>query len=777
MDSDRDVQTFDFCGFRLSATQRRLFGADGASIELPSRAFDLLLFMVERPGQLLDKSALLKAVWPSTVVEETSLSQCIFAVRRALGEHMGEQKFIATVPGRGYQFIAPVTRQAPAEPEATPVVQVAGPARIRRRAWPYIALIALLATGSAAYLALRLSESGRADPVGATVGATQRPQTIAVLPFVDLSPSKDMEYFGDGIAEELTSSLSKVHGLRIVSRHSAFAFKGKSEDAREIGRKLGVETILEGSIRKEGDRIDIKVHLTRTRDGVILWGEMYDRHFDDMLDIQGSIAREVAATLAPAVQASQKYGHPGSFDALLTRDAEAYRAYLHGLYLFTRWVDSDPRPARAEFLRAVERDPQFAMAYAMLARTYLWPVILANGRAAEQRSLATDAINKALRLDPTIKDLWWVQLFFIASQDASQATRASLLERAIATSPSDAEAMIWLAHTYLAQGRRDAALQTFEQAYSADPYSPGVIWNTAWYGYAFRGDRQRMLELIDELERLSPRDVQPAWTRSHLASIEGRALDWDRFVARVIEINPTDHQNHAWIANDYASVGALDAALYHARMCSTLQPQSAACDVAMANVDMTSGDLAAARKAVLEATAHDPQNPEVELAQGVLQYLSGDCAGARRSIALARPTYDLPEAALDLFHYGDHAAIFAWCLRQQGETARVAEMARVFNLEYAPPATAGLFEGARARMAAASGDRDALVSHLSALADTNSPEVPFGRREPMIRPYLMDPQVAALLDKLETRRAEWRRILPRASTHIPIPGVSGRAGS
>ena len=127
-------------------------------------------------------------------------------------------------------------------------------------------------------------------------------------------------------------------------------------------------------------------------------------------------------------------------------------------------------------------------------------------------------------------------------------------------------------------------------------------------------------------------------------------------------------------------------------------------------------------------------------------------------------------------HHEDDVAIFAWCLRKQGETARLAALNRMFIAQYAPPVTAGLFEHWRARMAAATGDREALVAHLTALANTRSPDYTFVRHEPMIQPYLKDARVVALLDKLDARRAEWRRILPKASMRVPIPDVKA-AGS
>ena len=760
-----ETRSFEFGGFRLDAAQRCLFDAQGAPVPLPSRAFDVLVLMVERSGELLDKATILKAVWPRTVVEEGNLSQCIFALRRALGDTASEHRFIATIPGRGYQFVAPVLVLPPV---IAPQPAVAPPAS--RRLW---------FAGAGLSLAVALLVAFAPDKP-TDVGPAPVPASIAVLPFADLSSTGDMEYFADGIADELMSSLSKVRGLRIIGRHSSFAFKGKNDDARSIGEKLHVATILEGSVRKDGDRIRIKVHLTRTRDGVILWSEIYERQFDDVLDVQGSIAREVAATLAPVVQNSQEFGLPESPDAVLTHDAEAYRAYLRGMYQYNRWTDRwyrDPAPARIEFLRAVELDPQFAKAYAMLARTYQQSAMLEIGDVAQQNSLASDAIDKALKLDPAIRDWWWVKAMFDEKNAAPWAVFASHLERAIATNPTDSEPMLWLANTYLNLARRDEALQMFERAFAADPLSPLATDHVAWWAYAIRGDRQRLLDLTDEMERMWPNDPKVSWIRSNLALVEARALDWDRFVARVIEIDPANYQNHAWLSYDYASVAVFDAARYHARMCTKLHPEGAACAYSIARVAMLSGDIAAARKTVLDAMTRNPQSSMIQLAQGELQYFIGDCAGALRSIAQARPEFARTEVALNLRHHEDGVAIFAWCLRKQGETARVAALNRTFIAQHAPPITAGLYEARRARMAAAMGDREALVAHLTALANTRSPDYTFVRHEPMIQPYLEDARVVALLDKLDARRAEWGRNLPKASTRVPIPDATKADGS
>ena len=779
---------YEFGGFRLDAAQRRLFAPDGAAVELPSRAFDVLLFMVERPGQLLDKAAILKAVWPDTVVEEGNLSQCVFALRRALGDTTTEHRFISTMPGRGYQFVAQVHPAGGSTASATPVQEEpvspvpdrkspdtanSSPRTLRHVAIAATVLVALLC----GYLFWRSppTQTSIAEPAAATAAIAHA--TIAVLPFADLSPAKDMEYFADGIAEELMSSLAKVGNLRVIGRRSTFAFKGRNDDAQAIGEKLRVETILEGSVRKESGRIRISAQLTRTRDGVSLWAESYDRKLDDVLDIQGSIASEVVAALGPVVHRPPSSRVPGAYDANLTRNAEAYSAYLRGRYLAARQSDSDLPRARDEFLRAVELDPQFAMAHAWLARTYSVLARRALADIPKYRSLASAALDRALKLEPAIGDIWWVRSQFIEGDNAPLALRASGLEHAFAASPDDAELMLRLGFTYLLLGRRSEARQLVERAYAADRLWPPAIATLASVSYGNDGNRQRALLLIDELESIAPADLRVPRLRSLIAFNEGRALDWDRWQARAVEVAPRDQPVHGYLALQYAQLGLLDAALHHAQASGDVNPDSAGGWFNIAHVHLFAGNLVAARPVVQEAMARRPADFLAQLAQAELQYFTNDCAGAVQSILLARPAYNQPAGALDLLGDPDHVAILVWCLRRQGNLARVAEMGRVFDLQYAPPVFPGLYDGWRARMAAARGDRGALVTHLTALAKTRSMAFAFSVHEPMIQPYLHDPEVKALLDTLDARRAEWRRIIPKSSMRVPIPDAPRNSGS
>ena len=192
MDNSVETRIFEFGGFHLDAAKRQLTGPDGV-VEVPSRAFDVLLYMVAHPGEALDKTRLLKAVWPSTVVEEGNLSQCIFALRRAFGDTATEHRFIATIPGRGYQFVAQVRESSPVI--ATP--EIARP-RSRQRLYAGAGLALIVALLVAFRFWPPSTPDSATDAAPAPLAAS-----IAVMPFADLSSTGDMEYFADGIAEEL----------------------------------------------------------------------------------------------------------------------------------------------------------------------------------------------------------------------------------------------------------------------------------------------------------------------------------------------------------------------------------------------------------------------------------------------------------------------------------------------------------------------------------------------------------------------------------------------
>jgi adenylate cyclase len=223
-------------------------------------------------------------------------------------------------------------------------------------------------------------------------------RSIAVLPFADLSPQRDQEYFSDGVAEEILNTLTKVAGLRVPARTSCFAFRGTSVDAREIGKRLGVETFLEGSIRKAGNRLRIIVQLVDARNGYHLWSERFDREIEDIFAIQDEIARRVLDALGLSLTAREER----RFLKPSTTNVEAYEFYLRGRKLFQSWTRQNMEFARLMFLRAVTIDPDFASAWAGLANTYVdlyrW------GRNLRDLEEGQRTSAHALELDPNLAE-------------------------------------------------------------------------------------------------------------------------------------------------------------------------------------------------------------------------------------------------------------------------------------------------------------------------------------------------------------------------------------
>lgn len=241
---------YEFGDFELDALRRVLVSrADGQQVDITGRVFEALVYFVERPGQLVDKKVLIEALWPHVVVEEGNLTQTIHTLRRVLGERPGEHRYIATVPGRGYRFVADVrVRTEQTQLDAVPS---------RRSTTTVLAGTALLLVllTVVAVLAWR----GRDQPVVEAAVPTQ--PSIAVLPFVDMSTEQDQEPFAEGLSEEILNLLAHSDALRVIARTSSFSFKNQNADIGAIAQRLAVSHVLEGSVRKSGERVRITAQL------------------------------------------------------------------------------------------------------------------------------------------------------------------------------------------------------------------------------------------------------------------------------------------------------------------------------------------------------------------------------------------------------------------------------------------------------------------------------------------------------------------------------------
>src|SRR5215468_8713268 len=311
---DKEVYRFD--RFVLDPAERILSCA-GTPVSLTPKAFDTLFCLVRNQGRVVTKDELLRQVWPDTFVEEINLAVNISTIRKAIGENPQECRFIATVPGRGYRFVAEVRNIADpsadanwsvkaeraastADSENPEISHSTGddsafdhkPAASLDKRRPFmLAIPAVLTLAIAAIFASYLWHGQRQ-----TKESVPAISSIAVLPFADLSQDQEQQYFIYGLTEQLINDLARLPDLKVVGRSSSFQFKDKNEVWRTVGKTLGVASVLEGSVSREGDRVRIRAELVKTDDGFQLWSESYDRKIDDIFAVQDEIAR--AATRA-----------------------------------------------------------------------------------------------------------------------------------------------------------------------------------------------------------------------------------------------------------------------------------------------------------------------------------------------------------------------------------------------------------------------------------------------------------------------------------------------
>jgi TolB-like protein/tetratricopeptide (TPR) repeat protein len=420
---------------------------EGRPVELHTTPLRLLFYLLRNRDRVIPKQELLDHVWPEAAVSESALFSALKEIRHALGDTGSQQRAVETLRGRGYRLIAPVEERPAA-------VFVPDGAQARSEVLP------------------------------------TPPRSVAVLPFTDLSPRGDQEYFADGMTEELISTLSTIRELRVVSRTSAFAFKGKGDDIRQIGKQLNVGAVVEGSVRKAEGRLRVTAQLISAKDGYHLWSDTYDRDLGGIFVTQ----REIARAVADALQV-QLLGSGGPLVAPPTEDEGAYELYLMGRYFFSRYTGESLRRSVTYLERALASDPGYALAHTGLADAYfgLWDT--GSDRRPQVLEQASAAAQRALEIDPNLPEghaalgsiLLWGRWDWAGAEREFQ--------RALELKPALGEVHMRRA-TLLAQlGRLDEALEAAEHGRALDPLSP-IKNSVTGRLYYFARDHERAFELL-----------------------------------------------------------------------------------------------------------------------------------------------------------------------------------------------------------------------------------------------------------------------------------------
>jgi TolB-like protein/DNA-binding winged helix-turn-helix (wHTH) protein/Tfp pilus assembly protein PilF len=523
---------YKFGPFSLDPVER-IVSRDGVALPLTPKAFDTLVCLVRNRGRLLTKDELLKEIWPDTFVEEVNLPVNISTLRKTLGESPQNAKYIATVPGRGYRFVGEVQQLSSGNEDQQ--IEIAGDSPAvtfevgskpldngslkrpdhrlngrshalgeqisaqKTRPWKLMASLAgalMLAAAVNAYV--WLAQKGK------NASAAHAP-SIAVLPFADLSPNKDQEYFSDGLADELMNDLAKVPGVKVVARSSAFQFKGKNEDLRSVGRKLGVANILDGSVRRESNRVRIMAELIKADDGFQLWSATYDRNVEDVFGIQDDIARATMAALqVKLVGTSGGTGIPSEG----TPKSEAYQAYLQAQAFFGSGEDKGTlERALSSADEAIKLDPNYAPAWALRSYVRTMMATLNITDMADGYNLARQDAKRAIALKPSVATghlaLGWIQMMY--DWDWEQAE--SSLKKAADLEPGSVEVMRYRSSLLRILGRQDEAIELYKKVVALDPlrarsYSSlgGQLYSAGRYDEA-KVMLQKALELNPQKER------------------------------------------------------------------------------------------------------------------------------------------------------------------------------------------------------------------------------------------------------------------------------------
>jgi serine/threonine-protein kinase len=454
----RAARIYGFGDFRLDPGRRLLIGREGTPISLKPKAYDTLAYLVERAGAVVDKDELMQAIWPDTVVEENNLTQNISLLRRTLGESCGEHRYIATVPGRGYQFVAGVEEAAAHRPQTT----------------------GTCANGAA---------------------------SIAVLPFMNFSGDADCEYFGDGLAEELIDAFSKLSPVRVVARTSSFSFKGKQADVREIANQLGANLVLEGSVRKSGNRLRITARLVDAADGYQLWSESYDRQ------IEGGDTLSVQEEITPAVVDALKLKLPGDRRSARNDPAENVRVrelYLKGRFHSFRLSKSGIHTGVPCFEEALELCPSYALAQVGLAHAYRMFGMTLEIPTSVVGPKAIGAARKAVQMDDNLAEAHAVLGGILFTYEWKSTAADKHLRRALELDPNSADAHWAYADLCSKLGRHREALARIARGRELDPLS-GLMNAMEGQYLLYAGRTDDAIARLRETIELDPKSRGAHW--------------------------------------------------------------------------------------------------------------------------------------------------------------------------------------------------------------------------------------------------------------------------
>ena len=459
-----DSIIYEFDNFRIDSGKRLLLNGGGGPISLTPKIFDTLLYLVSHNGKVLEKDELMSAIWPDTIVEENNLNKNISVLRQVLGENPGAHRFIVTVPGKGYKFVADVRTISV---EKIPETSDSKPRRERRSS----KRSAFAAAGVIAAIAIALLA------LGYSYFNNQRQiDSIAVMPFVNESGNPELEYLSDGMTETLIASLSKLPDLQVKASSSVFRYKG-STDTQTIGKELNARAVLYGRVVQRGEDLVLHVELVDAQTENSLWGQTYNKKLSNLIALQGEVARDLVRELSLKPSGADKQKLAKNY----TENVEAYQLFLNGRFHHRKLTPPEIKKGIAYLQQAIDTDPSYALAYTEISRAYTALALAGDMNPGEVLLKAKAAAQRAVEIDDALAEAHSSlgSVFFWYDWNWKEAEDYFI--RALELDPKSSIAHFGYADFLSKMGRPEEALAEIKRAREIEPFSPFINTFEAWF--------------------------------------------------------------------------------------------------------------------------------------------------------------------------------------------------------------------------------------------------------------------------------------------------------
>jgi TolB-like protein/tetratricopeptide (TPR) repeat protein len=482
-----DHANFAFGSFSLDA-ERKILLKDGQAVPVGHRGVVLLQALLAADGRIVTKNELLDVAWPSQAVAESNLSVQIAALRKALGTRPDGEDWITTIPRVGYQFAPLETRD-----------------------------------GLAETLSTFTSEA-----------KSERLPFVAVLPFANLSSSQDQAFFADGMTEDIIAALSRINRLLVMSRNSSFALRGKSLSSKQVAEETGVRYILEGSVRTAAHQMRISVQLTDCHTGNAIWVDRYDVAAVNIFDVQDDVTRKIAQ----ALQVTLTQGESVRLWEGQTRNLKAWEKAVLGNKAFHQYSTADNALAHRYLEEAVELDPDFAGALALLGITYYWDARYSVGLSrADALARAEDVVARLRKLAPDLPQLYTLNAT-IALVQRRHEDAVMWSTRAAQRSPTDGRAQGFLGMMQLYDGRLEEALTSIKLAFRHSPYPEAYLYYYLAIIHLWMGQLDKALQNAIENDKIENGEPHSTAYLAAVFAMRGERVEARQTVVRLRELNP-----------------------------------------------------------------------------------------------------------------------------------------------------------------------------------------------------------------------------------------------